>query len=235
MSASEAYGALASQPVEATPTTCQSHRMHHMPDLRSRLHNVRGPCGSWRIALALAVVAIGLLFASTSFARRPLGDSHTVLPAGTSAVVHHQAVGVVRAISDGDSCHVLNVIDITTRSARAPEPAAEEEGARSAEEQGAPTPVLAGDTPSKVGTLLWSIVRVPLFLVLYWLRLPVMLVCRLISVPALLAFLFSLYAFPDRHAMVTGFGVLSFGAFAALWLYDTLLMWLSPQDMMCTL
>ena len=53
--------------------------------------------------------------------------------------------------------------------------------------------------------------------------------------PALLAFLFSLYAFPDKHAMVTGFGVLGFGAFAALWLYDTLLMWLSPQDMMRTL
>jgi len=59
-----------------------------------------------------------------------------------------------------------------------------------------------------------------------------MLVCRLISVPALLTFLFSLSAFPDKHAMVTGFGVLSFGAFAALWLYDTLLMWLSLQGMM---
>lgn len=83
-----------------------------------------------------------------------------------------------------------------------------------------------------MGILLWAIVRVSLFVVRYWLRLPVMFVCRLISVPTLLAFLFSLCAFPDKHAMVTGFGVLSFGAFTALWLYDTLLIWLSPQDMM---
>lgn len=125
-----------------------------------------------------------------------------------------------------------NVIHISTRSARAPEP---EECGNAAEEQGASGSAPTGTTSSKVGTLLWSIVRVPLFLVLYWLRLPVVLVCRLVSVPALLAFLFSLYAFPDKHAMVTGFGVLSFGAFVTLWLYDTMLMWLSPQGMMRTL
>ena len=33
------------------------------------------------------------------------------------------------------------------------------------------------------------------------------------SSPALLAFLFSLYAFPNEQAMVTGFGVLSFKVF----------------------
>lgn len=131
---------------------------------------------------------------------------------------------------EGQIMSTNNIIDISTRSARAPE-----EGGQVPEEQGASSSAPAGTTPSKVGTLLWSIVRVPLFLVLYWLRLPVMLVCRLISAPALLAFLFSLYAFPDKHAMVTGFGVLSFGAFVGLWLYDTLLMWLSPQDMMRTL
>ena len=135
---------------------------------------------------------------------------------------------------EGQIMSTNNVIDISTRSARAPE-LVPEEGGQVAEEQGASPSSPAGATPSKVGTLLWSIVRVPLFLVLYWLRLPVVLVCRLVSVPALLAFLFSLYAFPDKHAMVTGFGVLSFGAFVALWLYDTMLMWLSPQGMMRTL
>jgi len=135
---------------------------------------------------------------------------------------------------EGQIMSTNNVIDIETRSARTPE-AVPKEGGQSAEEQGVSTSAPAGATPSKVGALLWSLVRVPLFLVLYWLRLPVMLVCRLISVPALLAFLFSLYAFPDKHTMVTGFGVLSFGAFVALWLYDTLLLWLSPHDMMRTL
>ena len=91
---------------------------------------------------------------------------------------------------------------------------------------------LGGRTARRVAGVLWTILRAPLFLVLYWLRLPVMLVCRFVSVPAMFAFLFSLYAFPDKHAMVTSFGVLSFGAFAAMWLYDALLMWLSPQDMM---
>jgi len=81
----------------------------------------------------------------------------------------------------------------------------------------------------------WMIIRVPVFLVLYWLRLPVMLVCNLISMPALLAFLFSWYAFPEKTHMVVAFGVVSFAAFALLYLYDVVLMSLSPQEMMRTL
>jgi hypothetical protein len=80
-----------------------------------------------------------------------------------------------------------------------------------------------------------AVLQVPLFLVLYWLRLPVMLLCQLVSVPMLFAFLFTLYAFPDKTPMVVGFGVVSFVAFAVLWTYDLVLMALSPQDMMRTL
>lgn len=76
----------------------------------------------------------------------------------------------------------------------------------------------------------WLIIRVPLFLVLYWLRLPVMVVCNFVSIPALVAFLFAWYAFPERTNMVIAFGVVSFAAFAVLWIYDFVLMALSPED-----
>lgn len=81
----------------------------------------------------------------------------------------------------------------------------------------------------------WLIVRIPLFLVLYWLRLPVMFICSLISVPLLLLWLFSLYAFPDKTDMIWLFGIASFAAFIIMWIYDLVLMALSPQDMMKTL
>jgi hypothetical protein len=85
-------------------------------------------------------------------------------------------------------------------------------------------------TPRGILAVAWLIVRVPLFLVLYWLRLPVMLVCNLISIPALAAFFFAWYAFPERTNMVIAFAVVSFGAFAVLWIYDFVLMALSPED-----
>ena len=81
----------------------------------------------------------------------------------------------------------------------------------------------------------WMLVRVPLFLVLYWLRLPVMLVCNFVSIPMLFLFLFSWYAFPDKTHMVVAFGVVSFGAFVILWTYDYVLMLLSPQELVRTL
>jgi len=74
-------------------------------------------------------------------------------------------------------------------------------------------------------------VRLPVFLVMYWLRLPVIFVCNLVSAPALLAWLFSLYAFPDKHEMVWGFGVISFTAFVMAWVYDFVLLAISPQEM----
>ena len=89
--------------------------------------------------------------------------------------------------------------------------------------------------PSVVWARLWTIVRVPLFLVLYWLRAPVMLVCNMISFPLLLMWLFSWLVWPERTVMVWGFAAISFGAFVVIWLYDSLLMALSPDDVVRTL
>lgn len=83
-----------------------------------------------------------------------------------------------------------------------------------------------------VGAWLWMVVRLPLFFVLYWLRLPVVFLCNIISIPMLLAWLFAWYAFPDKTAMVWSFGIISFLAFLIGWTYDFILMALSPQEMM---
>jgi hypothetical protein len=82
---------------------------------------------------------------------------------------------------------------------------------------------------------LFMLVRLPVFLVMYWLRLPIIFLCNLVSVPMLLAWLFAWYAFPDKTAMVWGFGIVSFVAFVIAWTYDFILMAISPQDMMRTL
>lgn len=82
---------------------------------------------------------------------------------------------------------------------------------------------------------LFLLVRLPLFLVMYWLRLPIIFLCNLVSIPMLLAWLFALYAFPEKSAMVWGFGIASFSAFVVAWAYDFILMAISPQDMMITL
>jgi hypothetical protein len=96
-------------------------------------------------------------------------------------------------------------------------------------------PMPPGATVTTVLKWMWLIVRVPLFLVLYWLRMPVILVCNFISVPLLFAWLFAWYAFPEKTAMVWGFAALSLAAFVVMWLYDIVLMLLSPQEMIHTL
>lgn len=87
-----------------------------------------------------------------------------------------------------------------------------------------------------VRVLAWllSVVRLPLFLVLYWLRGPVVFLCNLVSVPAFLAFFFGLYFLPEHRAMVWGVGGMSFAAFAMRWAYDSLLLWLSPDKLIFT-
>ncbi len=80
--------------------------------------------------------------------------------------------------------------------------------------------------------MLWRMTRALVFLVLYWLRWPAVLVASLISGPTLVAFLFALWAFPEHHTMVVALGVTSFAAFALQWLYDGLLLWLSPNETM---
>lgn len=79
---------------------------------------------------------------------------------------------------------------------------------------------------------LWAVVRLPLFLVLYWLRGPVLFVCNLVSVFGLLAFLVGLWISskaPQYSSMVWGVGGMSFAAFVFLWGYDSLLLRLAPD------
>lgn len=79
---------------------------------------------------------------------------------------------------------------------------------------------------------LWRLLRLPLFLILYWLRLPIVGLCNLASVPALLAFLAG-FIFIDAASLhrpiVWAFGGLSFAAFALGWFYDSILMALAPE------
>lgn len=78
---------------------------------------------------------------------------------------------------------------------------------------------------------LWLVVRWPVFLVLYWLRMPILMACNLVSVPLLFCFIFGMFALPEYYrSMVWGVGCMSFAAFALHWAYDSLLMWISPSD-----
>jgi hypothetical protein len=77
---------------------------------------------------------------------------------------------------------------------------------------------------------LLRIVRVPLFLVMYWLRGPIVGLCHLVSGLFLFCWLFSWYAFPEKPEMVWAFCIAGFVTFAVSWLYDFVLMAIAPHD-----
>ena len=77
--------------------------------------------------------------------------------------------------------------------------------------------------------------RLMLFLVLYWLRTPVVFVCKFLSGLTLFCWVFSLLFLRDMPVMVWTFGLLSFLAFSVEWLYDMVLMVLSPTTMFTSL
>jgi hypothetical protein len=83
--------------------------------------------------------------------------------------------------------------------------------------------------------VVWMIVRLPVFLIMYWLRLPITWLCSTVSVLTLFGFLFAWYAFPEKTTMVWGLAGMSFATFLIVWTYDLILMALSPQEMMKTL
>jgi hypothetical protein len=81
---------------------------------------------------------------------------------------------------------------------------------------------------------LWRLLRLPLFLVLYWLRPLIMAVCSLVSTPALLCFIASFFFIAGEsphRAIVWVFGGVSFTAFALGWFYDSLLLALAPDGL----
>lgn len=69
------------------------------------------------------------------------------------------------------------------------------------------------------------------FLVLMWLRGPIRFFLGVVGVPAMLAIpLVGLgLESPQKTEIVLGLVALSFGAFVLRWLYDSLLIWLSPE------
>lgn len=77
--------------------------------------------------------------------------------------------------------------------------------------------------------------RFALFMVMYWLRMPIVGLCSIVSVVMLFATLFAWFAFPDKSNMLWGFGVTSFTSFVIAWCYDFVLMKLSPMPMVDTL
>ncbi len=79
------------------------------------------------------------------------------------------------------------------------------------------------------------VVRFALFMVMYWLRVIVVNVCSIVSVVMLFAWLFAMYAFPDKTTMVWAFGTVSLTCFFIAWAYDYVLMKLSPVPMIDSL
>ena len=77
--------------------------------------------------------------------------------------------------------------------------------------------------------------RFVVFIVLYWLRLPIVGLCSIVSVVMLFATLCAWYAFPDKSDMLWGFGITSLTTFFIAWCYDYVLMKLSPLPMVDTL
>lgn len=88
--------------------------------------------------------------------------------------------------------------------------------------------------PSLPALLAWlcRVLRLPLFLVLYWLRLPIVGLCNLVSVPGFLCFLAGFFLVPSGapiRGLVWFLGGVSLAAFVMAWLYDSLLLALAPE------
>jgi len=60
------------------------------------------------------------------------------------------------------------------------------------------------------------VVCMPVFLVLYFLRAPIMMVCSMLYLPLFLLALFAWYAFPEKPQMWGGFGVISLLSFVLM-------------------
>jgi hypothetical protein len=90
------------------------------------------------------------------------------------------------------------------------------------------------NTVMAVSRRMWEVLRPVLFILLYWLRMPVVGFFRLISGPALFFCFVGYFMFPDGHPHK--WGVLSFlaglslAAFVLSFLFDSLLVSLSPDN-----
>jgi hypothetical protein len=87
----------------------------------------------------------------------------------------------------------------------------------------------------KVVKILAMVVRMPIFFALYFLRAPVMMLCSMLYLPLFLLALFAWYAFPEKSQMWGGFGIISLLSFVLMYVYDLVLSWLSPHELVRTL
>ena len=73
-----------------------------------------------------------------------------------------------------------------------------------------------------------------LVMVLMWLRGPLRFLMGLIAVPTMIALpivAFGLDASPEKTRMILALLAVSFGSFCIRWLYDSLVMWISPEPL----
>lgn len=104
------------------------------------------------------------------------------------------------------------------------------------------------DTPAKAGgggdfeqeeqhvrnNPVFGFLRYLAFLVLMWIRGPLRFLLALVGVPAMLAIPIVGLGLdsPDKTRIMLGLVALSFGAFVLRWLYDSFLIWLSPEPVL---
>ena len=115
-----------------------------------------------------------------------------------------------------------NVYDIGTGRKAIPNKAANEESLRSEGEDGS----------SQNGFSLF--LRRFLVMVMMWLRGPLRFIAALVGVPTMIALpivIFGMDSSPQKASIIFALLGFSFGSFCLRWLYDSLIMWVSPEPL----
>jgi hypothetical protein len=93
----------------------------------------------------------------------------------------------------------------------------------------------AGGLAVGAGLGVLKMVRHIAFVALAWLRIPLSLLCQVITAGCFIALALGFFIAPDKHEMLWLMGGMGFASFAFLWVYDMVLMWLSPVDTVMSL
>ena len=123
-----------------------------------------------------------------------------------------------------------NVYDIGTGHPAAPRKAANEDNPKigGGDDGGN---IEAGNTG---GNALSMFLRHFLVMVLMWLRGPLRLLMAIVAVPTMIALpivALGLDASPEKTKIILALIAASFGSFCIRWLYDSLVMWISPEPL----
>jgi hypothetical protein len=122
-----------------------------------------------------------------------------------------------------------NVYDIGTGKRSIPRDAANQDGRVSSSETDQPA-VDDKARPSRFGLFM----RHLLVMLLMWVRGPIRFISNLFVVPATIALpivIFGLDSSPQKTAIIMGLIGVSFGLFCLRWLFDSLIMWISPDPL----